>query len=166
MSAYIGRTRLAFSRSWHHLDVGGDPRPLGRLASQIAIVLQGKNKPTWNPSNDQGDYVVATGCNKLHTTGKKRAQKLYRTHTTRPGSLKEMSMENLMAKWGGGEVLRRAVRGMLPKNRLRDERMKRLKCFEGDAHPYKQNILKMDSSVLEMPGVREAAIKPVQNPVQ
>lgn len=102
--------------------------PLGRLASKIAITLMGKHKPIWNPSTDCGDYVVAVGCTDLHTTGKKRYQKKYYSHTTRPGSLKEITMDRMMAKWGGGEVLRRAVRGMLPKNRLRDDRMARLKC--------------------------------------
>ena len=88
----------------------------------------GKHKPVWDPSADCGDYVIVTGCNDLHTTGKKMEQRKYYSHSTRPGSLKSMSMEQLMEKWGGGEVLRRAVRGMLPKNRLRDERMHRLKC--------------------------------------
>lgn len=87
----------------------------------------GKHKPIWDPSTDCGDYVVATGCSDLHTTGKKRLQKQYYTHTTRPGSLKQMSMDQMMEKWGGGEVLKRAVRGMLPKNRLRDKRLARLK---------------------------------------
>ena len=87
----------------------------------------GKNKPIWNPATDCGDYVVAAGCHDLHTTGKKRFQKQYYTHNTRPGSLKQMSMDKMFAKWGGGEVLKKAVRGMLPKNRLRDKRLARLK---------------------------------------
>lgn len=87
----------------------------------------GKNKPIWDPSTDCGDYVVVVGCHDLKTTGKKRFQKKYYTHTTRPGSLKSMTMDQMFAKWGGGEVLRRAVRGMLPKNRLRDIRLARLK---------------------------------------
>lgn len=87
----------------------------------------GKHKPIWDPSTDCGDYVVAVGLHDLHTTGKKRYQKKYYSHTTRPGSLKEITMDRMMEKWGGSEVLRRAVRGMLPKNRLRDDRMARLK---------------------------------------
>ena len=87
----------------------------------------GKHKPIWDPSTDCGDYVVATGCHDVLVTGKKMKQKKYYTHTTRPGSLKEISMEGLVKKWGGGEVLKRAVRGMLPKNRLRDKRLERLK---------------------------------------
>ena len=121
------QTKLAYSRTWHLIDVGTDPRPLGRIASSIAIFLMGKNKPIWDPSTDCGDYVVATGCHDLHTTGKKRFQKKYYTHNTRPGSLKEITMDKMFAKWGGAEVLRKAVSGMLPKNRLRDKRLARLK---------------------------------------
>lgn len=72
---------------------------------------------------------MAVGCTDIHTTGKKRFQKKYYSHTTRPGSLKEITMDKMIDKWGGSEVLRRAVRGMLPKNRLRDERMARLKSM-------------------------------------
>jgi large subunit ribosomal protein L13 len=103
----------------------------------------GKHKPTFDPSTDCGDYVVATDCAALHVTGKKMQQKKYYSHTTRPGSLKEISMEAMVRKWGGGEVLKRAVRGMLPKNRLRDIRLDRLKVFEGPAHPYKENLVKV-----------------------
>jgi large subunit ribosomal protein L13 len=92
----------------------------------------GKHKPIWDPSTDCGDYVVVTGCNDLHVTGNKMQQKKYYSHTTRPGSLKTITMEKMMAKWGGGEILKRAVRGMLPKNRLRDDRMARLKCTSHD----------------------------------
>jgi large subunit ribosomal protein L13 len=144
---------------------------LGRLASRIAVLLMGKHKPVWDPSTDCGDYVVATECADVLVTGRKMAQKKYYTHNTRPGSLRELNMEGLVRKWGGGEVLRKAVRGMLPKNRLRDERMARLKgefrrlsfrfffgigvwvrvegltgggvVFEGAAHPYKANLVKV-----------------------
>nr|OQO30490.1 hypothetical protein B0A51_01719 [Rachicladosporium sp. CCFEE 5018] len=157
MSQIIGQTRLAYSRSWHHISLTSDPRPLGRLASAIAITLMGRHKPIYDPSTDCGDYVVCTGLSQLHTTGKKMQKKKYYSHTTRPGSLKEMTMEAMMRKWGGGEVLRRAVRGMLPKNRLRDERMARLKCFEGEAHPYPKNILRLgtETSIADLPEVQE-----------
>jgi large subunit ribosomal protein L13 len=118
----------------------------------------GKHKPIFDPSTDCGDYVVAVGCHDLHTTGKKRFQKKYYTHTTRPGSLKELTMDKLIAKWGGAEILRRAVRGMLPKNRLRDKRMARLKAFEGLAHPYKENIIRYRedaSSILSNPEIQK-----------
>ncbi|KAL8743271.1 MAG: hypothetical protein Q9190_004353 [Brigantiaea leucoxantha] len=145
MSQTIGKTRLAYSRAWHHVSFSSPTTPaLGRLASRIAILLMGKNKPIWDPSTDCGDYVVATGCAGVHVTGKKMQQKLYYKQTTRPGALKAISMEQMVRKWGGGEVLKRAVRGMLPKNRLRDKRLERLKVFEGEAHPYKKNLIKFD----------------------
>lgn len=109
--------------------MGTDGRSLGRVASSIALFLMGKHKPIYDPSTDCGDYVVAVGCHDLRTTGKKRFQKKYYTHTTRPGSLRSMTMDKMFEKWGGGEVLRRAVRGMLPKNRLRDKRLARLKSM-------------------------------------
>jgi large subunit ribosomal protein L13 len=118
------------------------PPSLGRLASRIAVILMGKNKPIWDPSTDCGDYVVVTNCAALHVTGRKKWQKTYYRHNTRPGSLRSVTMDVLMAKHGGAEVLRKAVSGMLPKNRLRDKRLARLKAFEGDAHPYKQNLIR------------------------
>ncbi|PWY73667.1 50S ribosomal protein L13 [Aspergillus heteromorphus CBS 117.55] len=158
MSQTVGKTRLAFSRTWHRVDVSADQRTLGRLASSIALVLMGKNKPIYDPSTDCGDYVVALGCHDLRTTGNKRAQKKYYTHNTRPGSLKSMTMDQMFEKWGGGEVLRRAVRGMLPKNRLRDKRLARLKTFEGLAHPYKLNLVKFNGETVigGMPQVQQA----------
>lgn len=159
------QTRLAYSRAWHVVDLGADEAlPLGRIATRIALTLMGKHKPMYSPSTDCGDYVVALGCHDLRVTGKKLTQKKYYSHTTRPGSLKEISLEKMAAKWGGAEILRRAVRGMLPKNRLRDKRMMRLKgsslllrhcrqafsndmtAFEGVAHPYKQNLLQFGTA--------------------
>ena len=139
------------------IDMGADGRPLGRIATQIAITLMGKHKPIYHPGTDCGDYVVAIGCFEIHTTGKKRFQKKYYTHSTRPGSLREATMDKLFKKWGGGEVLRRAVRGMLPKNKLRDKRMMRLKTFEGVDHPYEKNILQYQNpqSILDLPQVQQ-----------
>ena len=117
----------------------------------------GKHKPIYDPSTDCGDYVVCTNCHDLHVTGKKMQKKKYYSHTTRPGSLKVITMDKMMAKWGGGEILRRAVRGMLPKNRLRDVRMARLKCFEGGEHPYRQNLHQVGGvAVGGLPEVQEA----------
>ncbi|KKY20963.1 putative 50s ribosomal protein l13 [Diplodia seriata] len=138
MSQTIGKTRLAYSRAWHHIDCSLDARPLGRLASSIALALMGKHKPIFDPSTDCGDYVVATNCGQLRTTGKKLFRKKYYRHTTRPGSLQEITMQRLMEKWGGGEIL----------------------PFEGAAHPYKKNILKVAgqeaSSIRELPEVKKA----------
>lgn len=161
MSQTNGLTKLAYSRTWHHISATKPhyqlstirprvaptspeitPPSLGRLASRIAVLLMGKHKPIWDPATDCGDYVIVTNCAHLHTTGKKRWQKLYYRHNTRPGSLKQISMDGLMAKLGGAEVLRKAVSGMLPKNRLRDDRLGRLKAFEGERHPYNANIVR------------------------
>ena len=121
------QTRLAYSRTWHLVDLAASQLMLGRVASRIAVALMGKHKPIYNPSTDCGDYIVATNCALLKTSGRKMQQKLYYSHSTRPGSLQSMSMEKLKAKWGGAEILTRAERGMLPKNRLRDVRLARLK---------------------------------------
>jgi len=102
----------------------------------------GKHKPIWDPSTDCGDYVVVTNCAALYTTGHKKWRKNYYRHNTRPGSLRTITMDALMDRQGGAEVLRKAVSGMLPKNRLRDKRLARMKAFEGDAHPYKANIVR------------------------
>ncbi|KAJ6256108.1 54S ribosomal protein L23 [Drechslerella dactyloides] len=146
MSQVIGRTSLAFSRTWHVLNVAADGRSLGRLATAIAVTLMGKHKPVYDPSNDCGDYVVAIGCNELKLTGNKRYKKMYYKHTTRPGTgFKQIVMDKLIKKFGAGEVLKRAVSGMLPKNRLRDVRLARLRVFEGQDHPYKKNIVVMEA---------------------
>ncbi|KAJ5666916.1 54S ribosomal protein L23 [Penicillium macrosclerotiorum] len=139
MSQTVGKTRLAYSRAWHYVDAGSDPRSLGRLASSIALVLMGKHKPIYDPSTDCGDYVVVAGCHDLRTTGKKRFQKMYYTHNTRPGSLKSMTMDQMFAKWGV------------------EPRLARLKTFEGLAHPYKENIVKFgNQSILNQPEVQDA----------
>lgn len=117
----------------------------------------GKHKPIFDPSSDCGDYVVVTNCAALHTTGRKMWQKKYYRHSTRPGSLKALTMDVLMEKQGGAEVLRKAVSGMLPKNRLRDKRLARMKAFEGDAHPYKLNLVRFGGKVVGQEGWEKAA---------
>ncbi|CAH6723523.1 54S ribosomal protein L23, mitochondrial [[Candida] jaroonii] len=141
MSQRIGQSAIALTRVWHHVDVAGDSRTLGRLASSIAIALQGKHKPTFSSNRDHGDYVVVTNCSHLKVTGNKLKDKTYWSHTTRPGSLNLIPMERMIENKGYGEVLKRAVKGMIPKNKLRLARMDRLKVFDGDEHPYKQNLI-------------------------
>lgn len=140
MSKYIGRTALGFARTWHHIDVARDPRPLGRLATAIATALIGKHKPVYYPGSDCGDYVVATNCQFIYATGKKDQYKLYRRHSGRPGNLHETTLADLKNRKGGGEVLRRAVSGMLPKNQLRQRRLDRLRTTEDSTNPWAQNI--------------------------
>ncbi|ODV95054.1 hypothetical protein PACTADRAFT_3936 [Pachysolen tannophilus NRRL Y-2460] len=141
MSSKVGNTALSFARVWHHVDVAEDPRTLGRLASQIAITLMGKHKPIYHATQDTGDYVVVSNCSHLKYTGNKLTEKTYWKHTGRPGSGKAVPMAKIAADQGFGEVLKKAVSRMLPKNKLRTPRLERLKVFDGSDHPYKQNII-------------------------
>ncbi|ROV90294.1 hypothetical protein VSDG_08148 [Cytospora chrysosperma] len=174
MSQTVGITRLAYSRVWHSISAATPhptlstikappeavtPPSLGRLASRIATLLMGKHKPIYDPSTDCGDYVVVTNCAALYTTGSKKWRKSYYRHNTRPGSLKQVTMDVLMEKFGGSEVLRKAVSGMLPKNRLRKKRLARLKAFEGDLHPYGENTLRFGGKVVGREGWEEVAAK-------
>ncbi|GMM34796.1 mitochondrial 54S ribosomal protein YmL23 [Saccharomycopsis crataegensis] len=141
MSQKIGRTGIAFARLWHSVDVAKDERTLGRLASSIATTLMGKHKPVYHPTIDCGDYVVVTNCNRLKVSGNKMQEKEYWSHSTKPGNLKLVTMEKMAADKGFGELLRKAVSGMLPKNKLRKVRLERLKLFDDSEHPYKQNFI-------------------------
>jgi large subunit ribosomal protein L13 len=111
-------------RKIHVIDATG--KVLGRLATQIAILLRGKHKPNFNPSKDMGDIVVVKNVDKMKFTGKKLKKKLYRWHSGYPGGLKERTLEQMLQK-DPKKVLRLAVLGMLPKNRLRKRMIKRLK---------------------------------------
>ncbi|SCU95194.1 LADA_0G14158g1_1 [Lachancea dasiensis] len=140
MSQKLGHTGLSFARLWHHLDVAQDKRTLGRLASSIALTLIGKHKPVYHPSQDSGDYVVVTNCQQLRVTGRKFDQKQYWSHSQKPGHLKQVTMRRMAENKGYGEILKKAVSGMLPKNKLRKPRLERLKVFDGSQHPYTSNI--------------------------
>lgn len=141
MSQRIGRTGISVARVWHHVDVAKDDRTLGRLASSIAITLVGKHKPTFDKTLDQGDYVVVTNCAQLKITGNKFEDKEYWRHSTKPGSLVLTPMKKMAQDKGFGELLKKAVSGMLPKNSYRKTRLARLKVFDGSENPYKQNIV-------------------------
>ena len=121
-------------RDWYLVDATG--KTLGRLASEIAKILMGKHKPTYTPHVDNGDFVVVVNAEKIHVTGKKLEKKIYYWHTGYPGGLKSATLKELLRK-KPAEVIRLAVRGMLPKNKLRDRRMKRLKVYAGPEHPHK-----------------------------
>jgi large subunit ribosomal protein L13 len=121
-------------RDWYLVDATG--KTLGRLASEIAKILMGKHKPTYTPHVDGGDFVVVVNAEKIHVTGKKLDKKIYYKHTLYPGGLKETPLRKMLQE-KPEEVIRLAVRGMLPKNKLRDRRMKRLKVYAGPEHPHK-----------------------------
>jgi len=120
-------------RKWHIIDAKGET--LGRLATKIAVVLKGKNKASFVPHLDNGDYVIVTNSDKFKVTGKKLTDKMYYRHTGYLGGLKETSLETLLEK-KPSKALEFAVSGMLPKNKLRRGMISRLKLFTGDEHTY------------------------------
>jgi large subunit ribosomal protein L13 len=120
-------------RKWYVIDATG--QTLGRLATQIAVILKGKNKASYVPHLDNGDYVIVTNCDKFAVTGKKMQDKMYYRHTGYLGGLKEISLENLLAK-KPTKALELAINGMLPKNKLRSGMISRLKLFTGEEHTF------------------------------
>lgn len=108
-----------------HIEVDASGEAVGRIATQVAMMLRGKNKPTFSPHIDGGDFVKVINASKVKFTGLKFVQKDYYHHTQHPGGLRRTPMKHVFEK-DPTEVLRRAVYGMLPKNKLRDEMMKRL----------------------------------------
>ena len=121
-------------RDWYLMDAKG--KTLGRLATQIAKLLIGKDKTSFVYNLDCGDWVVVTNAQKIVLTGKKNNQKVYQHHTGWPGGLKEISFSKMMEK-DPRRIISMAVSGMLPKNKLRAERLKRLRVFVGENHDYK-----------------------------
>jgi large subunit ribosomal protein L13 len=113
-------------RKWYIVDA--TDKTLGRLATEIAVILKGKNKASFVPHLDNGDYVIVTNCDKFKVTGKKMTDKMYYRHTGYLGGLKEISLENLLNK-KPVKALEFAVSGMLPKNKLRKGMLARLKLF-------------------------------------
>lgn len=114
---------------------------LGRLATHISTILQGKDKPTYQPHLDEGDVVVVINAEKFAVTGRKMTDKVYRWHTGYPGGLKERTLKEQVAR-KPEEVIRKAVERMLPKNRLRVSRMRKLRLFAGEEHPFPEEELK------------------------
>ena len=120
-------------RHWWVVDADG--LPLGRLASEVASVLRGKNKPTFAPHFDMGDFVVVVNASKVAITGDKATQKRYFRHSGYPGGLRENSFEEMRAKFPE-RVVEQAVRGMLPRNRLGRQMYRKLKVYRGPRHPH------------------------------
>ncbi len=120
-------------RNWWVVDAEG--KNLGRLASEIADVLRGKNKPQYTPHVDTGDFVVVVNADKIAVTGNKLAGKIYYRHSGYPGGLKSRTLEEMLER-RPTEVLRKAVKGMLPKNRLAARQLNKLKVYAGPKHPH------------------------------
>jgi len=134
----------AVERKWYVVDAAGVP--LGRLASRVASVLRGKNKPTYTPNVDTGDFVIVINTDKTVLTGKKLENKFYRYHTGYIGGLKEISYKKMMAEKSDLAVYE-AVKGMLPKNSLGRQMLKKLKVYKGAEHNHaaqKPEELKVD----------------------
>ena len=133
MKTYFARKEESFDQKWVLIDAEG--KILGRLASQIAKILRGKTKPIFTPHVDTGDFVVVVNAEKVKLTGKKLAQKKYYRHSGYLGGMKSFSAEELLTK-KPTEMIRHAVRGMLPKNRLGRQMINKLKVYKGSEHPH------------------------------
>ncbi len=120
-------------REWWTIDASS--MPLGKLAVVIADKLMGKSKVTYTPHIDNGDYVVVTNAKKLVVTGDKMLQKKYYRHSGYPGGIKELRLEEVIEK-DAARAIREAVKGMMPKNKLAAERLKRLRIFDGAEHAH------------------------------
>ena len=143
MKTYMAHAETV-ERKWYVVDAAGVP--LGRLASRVASVLRGKNKPTFTPNVDTGDFVIIINTDKAVLTGKKLENKFYRYHTGYIGGLKEISYKKMMEEKSDLAVYE-AVKGMLPKNSLGRVMLKKLKVYKGAEHNHaaqKPEVLKLD----------------------
>ena len=120
-------------RKWYVIDANN--QVLGRLAAQVAQVIRGKKKPIFTPNMDTGDFVIILNADKIRMTGKRESQKTYFSHSGYPGGLKTRSFSDMMQK-KPEFVIHHAVKGMLPKNRLGRQLIKKLKVYAGDKHPH------------------------------
>ena len=122
------------TREWHVLDATG--HTLGRLATQVAILLRGKHKPTYTPHMDMGDHVVIVNAEKIQVTGDKLNQKIYYRHSGYPGGLRSRTLDEQLAKFPT-RVIESAVRGMLPRTALGKAMYRKLHVYAGPSHPHR-----------------------------
>ncbi len=120
-------------RAWFVVDANGET--LGRLATQIAETLRGKRKPQYTPHIDTGDFVVVVNCSRIRVTGKKLTDKIYYRHSGYHGGLKERTLAQMLER-RPEEVIRLAVRGMMPRNRIARAQLRKLKLYAGPEHPH------------------------------
>jgi large subunit ribosomal protein L13 len=132
MKTYVA-TPLTRERNWLVVDANG--QTLGRLATQIADSLRGKRKPEYTPHCDTGDFVIVVNAEKISVTGNKRTEKRYYRHSGYPGGLRSRTLEEMLAR-RPEEVIRKAVKGMLPRNRLGRAQLTKLKVYAGPDHPH------------------------------
>jgi large subunit ribosomal protein L13 len=124
---------LNSGKQWFIVDAEG--KTLGRLATIIAATLRGKNKPTFSPHADMGDFVIVVNADKVVLTGKKETQKFYYRHSGYPGGLRRQSVREVRATHPG-RIIHNAVRGMLPQNTLGAKQLRKLKIYAGPEHPH------------------------------
>ena len=130
-------------RNWFLIDADG--QTLGRLASEIANILRGKNKPSFTPHLDTGDFVIVVNAEKIEVSGKKASQKLYRRHSGRPGGMKIEKFGTLRVRIPE-RIIEQAVKGMLPHNSLGRQQFRKLKVYKGSEHPHNaQNPVLLNS---------------------
>jgi large subunit ribosomal protein L13 len=132
MKTYVANSEDR-QRDWLIVDAAG--QTLGRLATQLADALRGKRKPTYTPHVDTGDFVIVVNAEKIHVTGNKRADKLYYRHSGYPGGLRSRTFEEMMAR-RPEQIIRLAVKGMMPRNRLARKQLTKLKVYAGPDHPH------------------------------
>ena len=132
MRTFTAKT-AEIERRWYVIDADG--QTLGRLASKIAPILRGKHKPTFTPHLDCGDFVIVVNVEKVHVTGRKLDQKFYYRHSEYPGGLRSVNLRDQLERHPD-RVLLSAVRGMLPKNKLGRQMIKKLKLYAGTDHPH------------------------------
>jgi large subunit ribosomal protein L13 len=132
MKTYVA-TPASRERNWLVVDASG--KTLGRLATQIADTLRGKRKPEYTPHCDVGDFVIVVNAEKIEVTGKKREEKLYHRHSGYPGGLRTRTLNDMLERQPE-EVIRKAVKGMLPRNRLARQQLRKLKVYAGPDHPH------------------------------
>ena len=132
MKSFIAKPQEVV-RKWYVIDAEG--KTLGRLATEVASILRGKRKPIFTPHVDTGDYVIIINAEKIEVTGKKREQKIYKHHTGYPGGLREITFAKLQAK-RPEEIIRHAVKGMMPNGKLGREMFTKLKVFVGPEHKH------------------------------
>jgi len=134
---------------WYLVDA--ENAVVGRLAAYISLMLRGKNKPTYNPQIDNGDFIVVTNIEKMKFTGKKLTNKIYYRHTGHPGGIKVTSPERLIQKNKTQDILRLAVKRMLPGGPLAKKQLTKLKMYSGEKHPHEsQNLVKINFNELNI----------------
>lgn len=132
MKSYIAKP-AEVERKWYVIDA--EDKTLGKIASEVASILRGKKKPIYTPHVDTGDYVIVINAEKVRVTGKKEEQKIYKSHSGYPGGLKETTLRELRVK-KPEEIIRHAVKGMMPKGKLGRQMFKKLKVYAGPEHPH------------------------------